>query len=272
MSAESDRPAGGEAAGEGAGTVHLAVADGIARLTIDNPARRNVMDLPMRDLFHDHLAAALEDEAVRVVVVTGVQGNFCAGGDITGMTETPIESRARLKRLHRIVRLIAYAEKPVICATEGYVAGNGLSIAAASDVVVTASDAKFICSFVKIGLVPDTGALWFLPARMGLGRAKLAMMTGEPIAGRDAVASGLADIEAEPGRALEVAQETAASLMKAGPLAVGMTKSLLARMPMSLDEALKSEIEAQAVLFASEDFAEGRAAFLEKRPAEFRGK
>jgi enoyl-CoA hydratase/carnithine racemase len=254
------------------GTVHLEIDGGVARLTIDNPRRRNMMNLAMREVFHDHLAAALEDKTVRVVIITGTEGNFCAGGDITGMNETPVESRHRLKRLHRIVRLIAYAEKPVIAATEGFVAGNGLSIAAASDVVVTASDAKFICSFVKIGLVPDTAALWFLPQRMGLGRAKLAMMTGEPMSGTQAVASGLADIEVEPGQALERACEVAASLMKAGPLGIGMTKALLARAPMSLDESLKAETDAQAVLFATEDFAEGRAAFLEKRPAKFQGK
>jgi enoyl-CoA hydratase/carnithine racemase len=181
------------------GTIGYGVTDGIALITIDNPARRNVMDLAMRDVFHDRLAEALGDAAVRVVITTGAGGNFCAGGDISGMTETALECRQRLKRLHRIPRLIAYAEKPVVAATEGVVAGNGLSIAAASDVVVAASDARFICSFVKLGLVPDTAALWFLPQRMGLGRAKLAMMTGEPLSGTEAVAAGLADQETMPG-------------------------------------------------------------------------
>lgn len=260
------------AATESNGSVHLSVEEGIALISIDNPARRNVMDLPMRDVFHDHLEAAFADDAVRVVILTGVGGNFCAGGDISGMNETALECRARLKRLHRIVRQIAYAEKPVIAATEGFVAGNGLSIAAASDVVVTASDARFICSFVKIGLVPDTAALWFLPQRMGLGRAKIAMMTGEPLSGSQAVASGLADIEVSPGRALDEAYAVAERLRRAGPLAVGMTKALLARAPISLDEALKAETDAQAVLFTSRDFAEGRAAFREKRPARFEGR
>lgn len=261
-----------EKADNGGGEVHLAIENGIAQITIDNPTRRNVMDLAMRDVFHDHLQATLADDAVRAVILTGTGGNFCAGGDISGMSETALECRARLKRLHRIVRQIAYAEKPVIAATEGFVAGNGMSIAAASDIVVTASDAKFICSFVKIGLVPDTAALWFLPQRMGLGRAKLAMMTGEALTGSEAVASGLADIEAAPGKALEEAYAVAERLRRAGPLAVGMTKSLLARAPMSLDEALKAETDAQAVLFTSRDFAEGRAAFREKRPARFEGK
>jgi enoyl-CoA hydratase/carnithine racemase len=120
--------------------------------------------------------------------------------------------------------------------------------------------------------VPDTAALWFLPQRMGLGRAKLAMMTGEPLSGTEAVAAGLADVEAAPGEALDGAYRVAERLMKAGPLAVGMTKALLARAPMSLDEALRAETDAQAVLFTSEDFAEGRAAFREKRPAKFEGR
>lgn len=257
---------------EAQGAVHIAVEDGIARITIDNPARRNVMDLPMRDVFHDHLASSLADDAVRVVIITGTGGHFCAGGDISGMNETALECRTRLKRLHRIVRQIAYAEKPIIAATEGFVAGNGLSIAAACDIVVTATDARFICSFARIGLVPDTAALWFLPQRMGLGRARLAMMTAAPLSGAEAVASGLADIEAAPGEALAEAYAVAERLRTSGPLAVGMTKALLARAPMSLDEALKAEIDAQAVLFTSRDFAEGRAAFREKRPARFEGK
>ena len=254
------------------GRVHLTIDDGVALITIDNPARRNVMDLAMRDVFHDHLEATLADDAVRAVILSGTGGNFCAGGDISGMNETALECRQRLKRLHRIVRQIAYAEKPVIAACEGFVAGNGLSIAAASDIVVAASDAKFICSFVRIGLVPDTAALWFLPQRMGLGRAKLAMISGDPLSGSEAVASGLADIEVAPGKALEEARAIAERLRRSGPLAIGMTKALLARAPMSLDEALKAETDAQAVLFTSRDFAEGRAAFREKRPARFEGK
>ncbi|WP_170984244.1 enoyl-CoA hydratase/isomerase family protein [Rhodoligotrophos defluvii] len=254
------------------GVVHLSVDDGIALITIDNASRRNTMDLPMRDVFHDHLAAALSDDAVRVVILTGAGGNFCAGGDISGMNETALQCRRRLQKLHRIVRQIAYAEKPVIAATEGVVAGNGLSLAAASDFVVTASDAKFICAFVKIGLVPDTAALWYLPQRMGLGRAKLAMMTGETFSGTHAVRAGLADIEVTPGRALEEAYVLAEKLKRVGPLAVGMTKSLLARAPLSLEEALKAETDAQAILFTSQDFAEGRAAFREKRPARFEGR
>jgi len=254
------------------GEVTLSVNDNIAQITINNPSRRNMMNLDMRDQFYDHLVLALDDDDVRVIIFTGSEGNFCAGGDISGMNETALQCRTRIRKLHRIVRLIAYSEKPIITAAEGFVVGNGLSIAASTDFVVTASDAKFICSFVKIGLIPDTAALWFLPQRMGLGRAKLAMMTGEKFSGTKAVETGLADIETEPGKALERAYELAQTLSKVGPLAVGMTKSLLARAPMSLDESLKAEIDAQAVLFTSDDFAEGRASFLEKRPARFQGK
>jgi 2-(1,2-epoxy-1,2-dihydrophenyl)acetyl-CoA isomerase len=253
-------------------TVLLDVAGGKAVVTIDNPRRRNMMTLAMREVFHDHLAAALADPAVRVVILAGRDGNFCAGADITGMNETGVEARERLKRLHRIVRLIAFSEKPVITVAEGFVAGNGLSIAAASDFTVADPEARFICSFVRLGLVPDTGALWFLPQRMGLGRARLAMMAAEPIVGPEAVASGLADILSQPGKALEEAHALADRLMKAGPLAIGMTKALLARNPQSLDEALKAETDAQAVLFTSQDFQEGRKAFLEKRPARFEGR
>jgi enoyl-CoA hydratase/carnithine racemase len=258
---------------ERTGTVHSETADGVAVITLDNPARRNAIDLGLREALYDAVAAAMEDDAVRVLILTGKDGVFSSGGDISSMAGvTGVGARQRLARIHRVVRLLISGEKPVIAAVEGYAIGAGLSLAAACDIVVTAHDAKWACSFNKIGLMPDAGAGWTLPLRIGLGRARLVMMTGDTFDGRQAAEMGLAEIVCEPGQAMAQARALAEKLKSAGPLALGMTKAMLARMPQTLDEALKAEADAQAILFTSEDSQEGRTAFLEKRKPRFTGR
>jgi enoyl-CoA hydratase/carnithine racemase len=255
------------------GTVHTETTDGVAVIELDNPARRNAIDLTLREALFDAVSAAMEDDAVRVLILTGRNGVFSSGSDISSMAGvTGVSARKRLARIHRLIRLLVSGEKPVIAAVEGYAIGAGLSLAAACDIVITAHDAKWACSFNKVGLMPDAGAGWVLPLRIGLGRARLVMMTADSFDGRAAAEMGLAEIICEPGEALAEARAVAAKLRAAAPLAIGMTKAMLARMPQTLDEALKTEADAQAILFTSDDFEEGRTAFLEKRKPDFRGR
>ena len=254
------------------GTVEMDRTGAVATLTLNNPARRNALSLPLREALHDRLEAAMADPAVRAVVLTGAQGVFCSGGDITGMDGlTPLGGRARLQRLHRLVRLLMTGEKPVIAAVEGYAVGAGLSLAAACDLVVSAEDALWSCAFNRIGLMPDMGAAYSLPARMGLGRARRIMLTSERFPTVQAEAWGLVEEVVPAGTALDRARALAAEIAERAPGAVALTKAALARMPMTLDAALAAEADAQALLFSTADFAEGRAAFLEKRPARFEG-
>ena len=245
----------------------------ICLLTFNEPQRRNALSLSLRELLHDQLAAAMEDPEVRAIVITGADQTFCAGGDLRSMEGvTPPAARDRLRRAHRLVRLIVRGNKPVIAAVEGDAAGAGLALAAVCDLVVAAENARFTAAFDRVGLMPDLGALWSVPARVGTSATRRLLLLGETFDGTAAAACGLADRVAGPGDALNEALAIAERLAKGAPLAIASVKALLARAPQTLDALLDSEAEAQAVLFGSEDFVEGRNAFLEKRKPRFSGR
>ena len=255
------------------GAVDLAVDGAVATVTLNHPARRNALSLALREALHDRLAEAMAEPSVRAVVLTGAGGTFCSGGDISGMEGlTPLGARARLRRLHRLVRLLVEGDKPVLAAVEGHAIGAGLSLAAACDIVVSAEDAVWSCAFNRIGLMPDMGAIATLPARMGLGRARRIMLTSERFTAAQAEAWGLVEAVVARGESLARAQALAAEIADRAPGAVMLTKAWLARQPLSLDSALAAEVEAQALLFSTADFAEGRAAFLDRRDPAFRGR
>lgn len=255
-------------------TTLAAFADGILELTLSNPRRRNALATPLREALIRHLEHGLADPACRVIILTGAGAHFCAGGDITAMgQQSPLESRARMMRMsHHLVRLLVEGEKPVIAAVEGHAAGAGLSIAAACDIVVAARDAVFTCSFNRIGLVPDLGAAWTLPRRIGMGQAKLLMFRGKALPAEEAARLGLVEALAEPGSALDQARAIARDIAAAAPLSNGMAKQLIARSQGSLSDSLKAEADTQALLRETEDHREGRDAFLSKRAPHFVGR
>ena len=250
------------------------VANGpLRRITLNDPARRNPLSIPLREALHDALAEAMADDCVRAVVLTGAGGTFSSGGDVGAMTGlAPLAGRERLRRLHRVIRLLIEGEKPVIAAVEGHAIGAGLSLAAACDIVVAASDVRWSGAFARVGLMPDMGSFWTLPQRMGLGRARRAMMLAEGFDTATAEAWGLVEEIVPPGEALERAETMASQVARQSPGALALTKAWLARGPLPLDAMLTAEADAQALLFGTADFAEGRAAFTEKRPPRFEGR
>jgi enoyl-CoA hydratase/carnithine racemase len=242
-------------------------------LTMNYPKRRNALSLPLRAALIEGLSAAMADPECRAVVLCGAEGNFSSGGDISSMEGvTGVGGRERLHFVHRLIKLLVTGEKPVIAAVEGYAFGAGLSLAAACDIVVAARDAKFACSFNKIGLMPDLGSAWTLPVRMGMGRAKYIMLRGHTFGAEEAERWGLAEVVCDPGQALGEAVALGHELAAVSPLGIGFAKSLLSRMPRDLEEMLRAEADAQAVLFTSVDFGEGRTAFMEKRKPVFVGR
>ena len=255
------------------GTVTAQQHGSVTVLTMTFPARRNALSLSLRAALEQQLREAMAAADCRVIVLTGAGQHFCSGGDISSFQGvTPASGRARMQRIHPVVRLLVRGEKPVIAAVEGHAAGAGLCIAAACDIVVAASDAKFSCTFNKIGLFPDLGGTWSLPMRMGIGRAKLLMMTGRVLDAESAQGQGLVEVLAAPGQALAEAIALAQEMARVSPLSNGMVKSALARSPMPFEEVLAAEVDAQAVLYGTEDFQEGQAAFLEKRSPKFLGR
>ncbi|MGH3244178.1 MAG: enoyl-CoA hydratase/isomerase family protein, partial [Spirillospora sp.] len=210
---------------------------------------------------------------VRAIVLTGAGGTFSAGGDVRSMDGArPDEVKARLAPLHEAVQIIATCATPVIAAVEGAAAGLGVSLAAVCDHVVAAEDARFVAGFGKVGLVPDGGLLWTLPQRVGIGRAKEMLVFGRTVPAPRAVEIGLADSLVPSGKALDAALDLAAEAAALAPLSVAAAKRLLARPGDDLARLLESEGEAQAELFGTADFAEGRAAFAERRPPRFEGR
>ncbi|WP_300297049.1 enoyl-CoA hydratase/isomerase family protein, partial [Ferrovibrio sp.] len=228
-------------------------------IRLNFPAKRNALSLELRAELIAAMDAAMTDGAVRAIVLTGSGGAFCAGGDISSMQNVGgVAGRQRLANLHRLVRLLLAGPKPVIAAVEGYAYGAGMSLALLCDQIVAASDAKFCCSFGKVGLMPDMAALWTVPQRVDTGWTKRLLMLAEEIDGETAGRIGLADQVVAPGAALPAALTLAGRFAVQAPLPMAFTKAALARGPQSLEALLALEADGQALLFNSEDFAEGR--------------
>lgn len=250
----------------------ITTLEAVRVLTLNDPARRNALSMEMRFDLIAALDAALVDPDVRVVVLTGAGGAFCAGGDLTNMPpESDIASRERLNLMADLIRLVATSDKPVIAAVEGAAAGAGLSLAAACDHVIASESSTFVCSFVRVGLAPDAGLFWTLPQRVGMGAAKELLMFGEPVDASRALSIGLVDVLCPEGAALETAVDRAGELATRAPLALAAIKGALAQAPLDLRAGLFLEQAAQVRLLASADFLEGKDAFLERRRATFTG-
>jgi len=241
-----------------------------AVLTLDYPERRNALAIPMRLALAEAMDRLEADIGVRAIVVVGGGANFSAGGDISGMNVTDFAAgRERFRLSHRLVRLMIESAKPIVAAVEGWAVGAGLALALCCDTVVAARDAKFMAGFGKIGLVADFGLLHTLPKRIGEGRARQMLFHGDQVDAVRGEAIGLVDRVVEPGTALEHALALAKSLANAAPLPIAMTKSYFSQ---GLADALEWERNAQSALFLTEDHAEGKAAFLAKRPPAFKGR
>lgn len=246
--------------------------DGAVRtVTLNRPEVRNAIDIPLRLELAEALEAADADESVRAIVLTGAGRMFCSGGDISTMQRMGAEdAKHRVDLAQRVIRSIWNTAKPVIAAVEGAAFGAGAALALACDRVVAARNARFATTFTNVGLAGDMGAFVSLPRRVGIARARQMLLLPEPIGGEEAAALGLVDSLADPGQALEVASRDARQLA-AGPLrAFGVIKALLAVTPtLHPLDALEEEASHQARLFGTDDFAEGVAAFHDKRRPSF---
>ena len=242
---------------------------GVLTLTLDYPARRNAFAMPIRLGLIAALERAQSDKSVRAIVVCGAGGHFCSGGDISGMdVDSALAGRERMRLSHQLIRLMVMGSLPVVAAVEGFCVGAGLSLACASDTVVASEEARFAAGFGRIGLMADLGLPHTLPMRVGQGRARQILLYHGQMSAPEAERIGIVDHVVPKGHALATALEKARFLAEQAPAPMALTKQMLGE---GLDRALEQERHFQSTLFLTEDFKEGRAAFLGKRAPQFKG-
>ena len=246
---------------------------GVLTITLNRPEVLNAFNAAMHRALQSAFKEARADE-VRAVVVTGAGRGFCVGQDLTEFRESAGDIGERLRgSYHPTILGLRSIEKPVVAAVNGAAAGAGLSLAFACDLRLAADSASFVPAFINIGLIPDSGGSYFVTRILGPARAFEWLTSGRKLTAAEAHAWGLVSEVVETDGLTARAAEVAAQLAALPTRAVGMTKRLIDHaLNATLERQLEREAELQAAATQTEDFREGVAAFLEKRPPEFGGR
>jgi 2-(1,2-epoxy-1,2-dihydrophenyl)acetyl-CoA isomerase len=256
--------------------IGVETSDWITTVTLRRPEALNALDEPMTLALVSLFDELNDDDATRVIVLTGEGRGFCAGADVGSLAEhagevRPADFLAIARRASaKLARTLYQLDKPLIAAVNGAAAGAGASIAISADVTIMADSALLSFLFVHRGLVPDYAATWLLPRLVGLRTARRLCLFGERLGADEAYRLGLVDRVVAPAELLDEAMVIAEQLAGGAGVALRLTKRLLAE---SFDHdhasAVDREFTAQSLCFASGDAIEGMAAFLEKRPPQF---
>jgi 2-(1,2-epoxy-1,2-dihydrophenyl)acetyl-CoA isomerase len=256
------------------------VGDGIAQIGINRPDRLGAYTPRMCAEMLDGIRRVRLDDEVRVLILTGTGRGFCTGGDVSpdaGFADDLTKQIGRARELredsHAVITALHKLDKPVICAVNGIAVNGGLAFALACDIRVVAASARFGDTSGRAGLLPDEGGAWLFPRVMGYDKAFRMVALSEIYDADTALSLGLAtevvaDAELQPR-----ARELAGNLADAAPLALRAVKIMMRRgLESTLDSSLGDAQQAVLWVGPSEDAAEGKAAFLEKRPPKFTGR
>jgi enoyl-CoA hydratase/carnithine racemase len=248
----------------------------VRHLVLNRPDKRNALNGELIQALGAALEEVTDDDSVRVVVIRGEGPMFCSGMDLNDLRElsrNPERLRAYRRPILQWWNLLEEMHKPTICQIHGGCLGGAFELAIACDFRVMAEDAVAGIMEVRVGLLPDLGGCSRLPAVVGLGNAKELIMTGKVIDGSEAHRIGFANRIAPPDELDAATDAFAEELAACAPQAVALAKRIMdAAAKPALASTLDQEVNAQATLAASEDFAEGTQAFFDKRDPQFAGR
>ncbi|MCC6191472.1 MAG: enoyl-CoA hydratase family protein [Anaerolineales bacterium] len=254
------------------------VADGIATITLNRPEVLNALTFEIYARLRDLFEALRQDDAVRVVIITGAGRGFCSGGDVHKIIGEVLQRDMRghlefCRMTGHLVRNMRLLPKPIIAAVNGLAAGAGAVIALASDLRIVAEEARFAFLFTRVGLTgADMGAAFLLPRVVGQGRALELLLLGDDVEARAAERIGLANHVVAQDQLLPAAREWAERLARGPALALGTTKLMITNeWNMDLISALESEAQAQALMMLGDDHRAFYEAFRAKRAPKFKG-
>lgn len=253
--------------------IEFSSREGIAVVRLNRPSQRNALDLTMRAEIGRAVEAIRDDASIRVLLLVGSGGSFCAGGDLKALTERErgaLANRDRIRRLHLWFSELLNMEKPVVAAVDGPAFGAGLNLALAADFVLASPRARFCAVFARIGLVPDLGGFFLLPRIVGLQKARELIFTGRVVGAAEAQRLGMVtEIHSE-----ETLEPTAMAwcrwLLEAPTGTIGMAKNIL-NQSFNLDQRALVELEAyaQAVAMETADHRTRVGDFLAKKPLRY---
>lgn len=248
----------------------------VGTVELNRPDRRNALTLDLvRSL--GAVATSLVEQGARALVLAGRGATFCAGADLTLVDQAlagdpAVELSPLVEGLHHSLKQLRRLPVPLVAAVEGAAVGAGMGLALCADIRILADGAHFIPGYMGIGASPDGGVSYFLTRMLGSARALSLLLRNQPVSATEAAALGLSEPAVPDGSALQAAQELAASLATAPPLALLRVRELVDRATvLGLEEQLDLEQERVAELWKTHDFTEGVRAFLQRRPPEFRG-